>query len=224
MKTYCWKALDCELCKFKFPDIIRSRSSGKTIKIMQFEKPESDYIVLESVTSQNIKIIHSVDLSFCDEIKVGRGHDCQIRITDISVSRNHAFIKKSINGEFIVEDNGSKFGTLVLVRKPMVLDKRSTNYLQAGRTILEVSVNQPDSNCCLNLLGIRGSRKVPIASLYQDEEGDFYPEEFLQKPNEFTREEEQPYVNKFQAHRSGFNHANILRPADRDDDPSENDF
>ena len=50
VKTYCWKALDCELCKFKFPDIIKSKN-GKTIKIMQFDKPEEDYIVLESVTS-----------------------------------------------------------------------------------------------------------------------------------------------------------------------------
>jgi len=128
VKTYCWKALDCELCKFKFPDIIRSKT-GKTIKIMSFDKPEADYIILESVTSQNLKIIHSVDMSYTDEIKVGRGHDCQIRITDISVSRNHAFIKKSAAGEYIVEDNGSKFGTLVLVRKPMILDKRNTNYI-----------------------------------------------------------------------------------------------
>jgi hypothetical protein len=28
-----------------------------------------------------------------DGIKLGRGHECEIRITDISVSRNHASIK-----------------------------------------------------------------------------------------------------------------------------------
>ena len=45
-------------------------------------------------------------------IKLGRGHDCEIRITDISVSRNHALIK-NIGNNFFIFDNKSKFGTLV---------------------------------------------------------------------------------------------------------------
>jgi len=137
--TYCWKALDCELCKFKFPDIIKSRT-GKTIKIMSYDRPEKDFLILESVTSQNIKIIHSIDMDAKDEVRIGRGHDCQIRITDISVSRMHAFIKKTANGDYVVEDNQSKFGTLVLVRKPLMLSKKQVNVLQAGRTMLEVQI------------------------------------------------------------------------------------
>jgi pSer/pThr/pTyr-binding forkhead associated (FHA) protein len=46
-------------------------------------------------------------------IRVGRGHDADIRVTDISVSRFHAKINMSENGEFFVEDNRSKFGTLI---------------------------------------------------------------------------------------------------------------
>jgi pSer/pThr/pTyr-binding forkhead associated (FHA) protein len=45
-------------------------------------------------------------------IKLGRGHECEIRITDISVSRKHAYIKIQ-NNEFFILDNNSKFGTLV---------------------------------------------------------------------------------------------------------------
>ena len=47
-----------------------------------------------------------------DGIKIGRGHECEIRITDISVSRNHARIDK-IAEDYYVFDNKSKFGTLV---------------------------------------------------------------------------------------------------------------
>jgi pSer/pThr/pTyr-binding forkhead associated (FHA) protein len=54
-----------------------------------------------------------VDLSVTDHIKIGRGHDSQVRVTDISVSRFHAQIKKSVFGDFLVEDNNSKFGTLI---------------------------------------------------------------------------------------------------------------
>jgi E3 ubiquitin-protein ligase DOA10 len=38
VKTYCWKALECELCKQKFPDKITSES-GVAIDLISFEKP-----------------------------------------------------------------------------------------------------------------------------------------------------------------------------------------
>ena len=75
--------------------------------------PECNYIVLESVTMQNIRIIHVVDMNERNLIKVGRGHDVDIRVTDISVSRYHANIFQSEEGDFFVNDNKSKFGTLV---------------------------------------------------------------------------------------------------------------
>lgn len=45
-------------------------------------------------------------------IKLGRGHDCEVRVTDISVSRNHAKIEK-VGSDYYIFDNKSKFGTLV---------------------------------------------------------------------------------------------------------------
>ena len=50
----------------------------------------------------------------------GRGNDTQIKISDISVSRNHALIKLE-NNKFFIEDLLSKFGTLVLIQKPIEL-------------------------------------------------------------------------------------------------------
>ena len=49
-----------------------------------------------------------------NEFKLGRGHESEVRINDISVSRCHAMLHFS-NGAFFVEDNSSKFGTLVKV-------------------------------------------------------------------------------------------------------------
>jgi pSer/pThr/pTyr-binding forkhead associated (FHA) protein len=48
-------------------------------------------------------------------IRLGRGHDSDIRINDISVSRFHAVISFE-NNEFFLQDNTSKFGTLVEAR------------------------------------------------------------------------------------------------------------
>ena len=93
-------------------------------------------------------------------IKVGRGHDTQVRITDISVSRCHSYIKKSLKGDFILEDNGSKFGTLVLVRKPLMLSKDHTNFIQLGRTLIEISVKDPRQYCSIRCLCSKNKLKA----------------------------------------------------------------
>ena len=59
-------------------------------------------------------------------IKLGRGHDSDIRITDISVSRCHATIKFD-KGNFFMEDNNSKFGTLVLLKKNLIISDENNN-------------------------------------------------------------------------------------------------
>ena len=112
---------------------------------MDFERPEEDFIVLESVTLQNIRIVHVINMSDRQFIRVGRGHDADIRVTDISVSRFHARINRNlITGEFYVEDNNSKFGTLVQIRKPHILMTNITNYIQMGRTMLKLRIKDPE--------------------------------------------------------------------------------
>lgn len=64
-----------------------------------------------------------------DDIKIGRGHDADVRVTDISVSRLHAIFKKDAKGYFYLEDNHSKFGTLVLVRNPFLLNIGDPNVI-----------------------------------------------------------------------------------------------
>lgn len=49
VRTYCWKALECELCKVRFPDRIFA-DNGRCIDLISFDKPVGEYIVLESVT------------------------------------------------------------------------------------------------------------------------------------------------------------------------------
>ena len=52
--------------------------------------------------------------------KLGRGHDSDIRVSDISVSRCHATIRYE-KGKFLMEDNNSKFGTLVLLKNNLLI-------------------------------------------------------------------------------------------------------
>lgn len=51
-------------------------------------------------------------ISLMGSAKIGRGHESDVRISDISVSRVHAKLCFE-NGDFYIEDYGSKFGSLV---------------------------------------------------------------------------------------------------------------
>ena len=65
-------------------------------------------------------------------VRMGRGHQCEIRLQDISVSRMHSEIKL-YNGEFYICDSNSKFGTLVKLDR--VIDLNGKIKLQVGRSV-----------------------------------------------------------------------------------------
>lgn len=89
--SYIWKSLDCELCKTKFPDFVFV--NDKKINLIDIERPEGPYIILENVSNNSSRAIHVLGMSNKDIVKIGRGHDSDVRIGDISVSRLHAIIK-----------------------------------------------------------------------------------------------------------------------------------
>jgi hypothetical protein len=60
----------------------------------------------------------------------------EVRITDISVSRVHSLIRMTKKGEVILEDNESKFGTLLLLSKPYLIKEFLPVFVQVGRTVL----------------------------------------------------------------------------------------
>ena len=59
------------------------------------------------------RMLHVINFNNVNRIRFGRGHETDVRIHDISVSRLHAYIHKDEQGRFYVEDNASKFGTLL---------------------------------------------------------------------------------------------------------------
>ena len=70
---------------------------------------------------------------------MGRGHESEVRVNDISVSRCHAIIKYQPDGIYI-EDNRSKFGTLVLLKDVYTLEQEFTSAVQIGRTVVSFTV------------------------------------------------------------------------------------
>ena len=98
-------------------------------------------MVLESLSQEknNSRIIHIIKPGPSKTVfKLGRGHESDLRINDISVSRCHAKIKLE-NGKFLLEDNTSKFGTLVLVKQRTPLLPSYNKAVQVGRTVINFS-------------------------------------------------------------------------------------
>lgn len=81
-------------------------------------------------------MVHVLNLAYQEEISLGRGHDVDVRVTDISVSRLHGYLKKSESGFFYIQDNDSKFGTLALVRQPALINSSCNNVYQVGKTLI----------------------------------------------------------------------------------------
>lgn len=112
-----WKSFECEICKKAYPLMIKS--NGANLNLVDYDRPKSNYLVLESLNQEKntSRIVHLIRPNEAkDTFKMGRGHESDLRINDISVSRLHAMVKFK-DGKFLLEDNLSKFGTLVLIKK-----------------------------------------------------------------------------------------------------------
>jgi pSer/pThr/pTyr-binding forkhead associated (FHA) protein len=96
---------------------------------------------LDKNTSRNIHMLTVTEKK--NEFKLGRGHESEVRINDISVSRCHAIIKCKKDG-FYIEDNCSKFGTIVLLKNNLQLEEDHTMAVQVGRTVLSFTIKSID--------------------------------------------------------------------------------
>ena len=138
-KSYAWKSLHCSLCGELFPYSISAL--GVEHSVLTIERPELPYFVIEGVSEHGSnRGMHSTSLKNCESVVLGRGHDSHIRIGDISVSRCHARIK-FCNGRFVLEDNNSKFGTLVQVNCAEVA-LGEIIAIQSGRSLLQFKLKE----------------------------------------------------------------------------------
>jgi len=104
---------------------------------------------------------------------LGRGHECEIRISDISVSRFHARVLYD-DGKFMLEDNTSKFGTLVQVKDKIPILRNHTCAVQSGRTVVTymlktVGHGQAQSGPWKSLLQCQDSQQIRKLNEYKEE-------------------------------------------------------
>lgn len=151
---YAWHVVDCELCREQFPETVKFANT--TLALFDFHLADLAYIVLQDLqSSPDAQLFYVISLYEGDSIRIvlptqGRGHDSEIRIADISVSRFHASLKLR-DGGFYIEDRGSKFGTLVQVQSGVTVTRATPGAIQIGRTVVDFSVQRDAGSllsCC----------------------------------------------------------------------------
>ena len=147
--VYIIKPVECELCKTKFPDLIKHE--GKLYPLLDFSKEFENYLTLESLTvdKHKNKFIYVISLKK-KKIKMGRGHESDVLLSDISVSRVHCFFIIE-NNKVYLEDNNSKFASLILIQYSTIrlLEGIPLNF-QVGRTYIDCKIKKNFQlfNCC----------------------------------------------------------------------------
>ncbi|KAM3145615.1 hypothetical protein pb186bvf_002389 [Paramecium bursaria] len=150
--SFQWKQFECEVCKAIIPNIIKK--GKKVLETVEIPKPQKPYIALEILSREKnqSKGTHIISFAQKNQIKLGRGQDSDVRITDISVSRCHALIKFQ-NGGFVIEDQKSKFGTLVLMKgaTPLSVDQNNNIAIQIGRSVISFHLTREwqVQSCCI---------------------------------------------------------------------------
>lgn len=143
--SYFYRPLACELCKTIYPTYIHNGKEREPLVEVPWTQPP--FIVLENMVRDSqqhaTRGLHVISLAE-KVLKLGRGHESDVRIADVSISRCHATIRFN-RGHFVLEDNNSKFGTLVAMKKPRLLEPGTNISIQMGRTVLSLSAQAQES-------------------------------------------------------------------------------
>lgn len=164
---------NCEICKFPYPLKIKV---GQSIEYLyNFERPERNgnqhYIIMEGFNFSNAKASNLYILSFDnpnDTISFGRSNNTDIRLSCTSVSRQHSKMSMDNNGSIYLEDENSKFGTLVLLTDEIKIIPANKLLIQFNNTLFKFNLNRLTTFCSTLFCCFSKSNKNLYNQTYSD--------------------------------------------------------
>lgn len=159
---------------------------GKLHQIFEFKKPKnSNYIVIEVLgmpVGKNFSVVKIPDNYI---IEVGRSN-AELSIPDVSVSKKQATLKydMSIN-ELVLTDFNSKYGTHILVQRPIELQLNQPMFFMNGLSLIQIMLKSRAKRflCCPKLKSTKAKYVQLNKCLYQDLKHQM-PEDLLKLENE----------------------------------------
>lgn len=168
--NYQWQNLVCGTCQKSLDKNYKYK--GIVYPIIQVQKPKGPYLIFETITKsekwQDLSSGHLlVELVGTEPIRFGRDFNSEIRESEISVDKFHAKIELQ-NGNFLLFDEQSKFGTLVKLRKDMIIEEKC-KAIQVGGNVFSFIVKKPRQPSMLTEAGDHSIPQTETRLL----EGDF---------------------------------------------------
>lgn len=141
--SYFWTSTECDICKEALPMSFTYKSVS--YRLIVLPNPGSPYVVLEDFRRDQYTLQLHVLFPMVAPFLIGRNSDCDLRLSDITVSRSHAKIQ--LKDGFYLKDNNSKFGTIVMTNKPIHLKIGEELPLQINRTLLKFTLRKQSKHC-----------------------------------------------------------------------------
>ena len=143
ISEYRYQPVQCEICKEYMPDFIKKNSH--LYEICDYhsnsEKGNQNYFTLETIGSlkNHEKFIFHIIIKPKNPISIiniGRSEECDIKLSDNTISRFHSVITV-YNNKIYIKDLSSKFGTGILLQnKNFQICDENLISLQLGRSLL----------------------------------------------------------------------------------------
>ena len=140
-KFLIWNNFECEICKCEYPKYLKYKNNIYPMVNIEnnFDSYSiCDYNLFDDTKKKTFRkglIIFKINEDY-DEIPIGRTQSNRIKLKDISVSRIHCNLIRKNNKLYII-DKGSKFGTLIYVKKSINMNilniNENTENLISGR-------------------------------------------------------------------------------------------
>jgi hypothetical protein len=214
-------------------------------------KNEKNFIVLDTVfplTDTN-KYRYIVKFNSNNEMKIGRGLDNQLILNEITVSRNHCLLtlqkNKYGNYEIKMEDESSKFGSLVLIQTDKIeIIKGKPLHLQVSNIYLVFQYKRDRSllSCCnvdvvddknsyetMNYKAVKNKNVVKVLTEINSDDGGDNNEEAARKEKNEKNEKNENKELKINKKKEGdvlsLNNNNILsnkKENENDDNKNNN--
>ena len=223
---YSLNLIECELCKNHFTNYIKH--NNKIYSLIDLEKKfdeekkkpkknkekkgdlnifnkknkenNNNYIIFDTITpgKQDNKYRYLVKFDTDNIMRIGRALEMQLILNDISVSRNHCQLKLVEDGNIILEDNNSKFGSLVLLQAETIeILKGNTLTIQVGTNYLNISLKGKKNifGCCVaEEIDIKHSyEKINSKAIKYDKSSEILNESIT--PENSDNEEEKNNIN-----------------------------
>lgn len=143
--TYICKDFNCKDCKCPYPLRFRIPKFDKIYELidLKFANEDKNYIIFSSLdyiqSDENIIFIHIVELDYNEEIQIGRNINSDIYEKDISITRYQANLLCNNKNGFILKDDDSTFGTMVLNKGNIIMEQKAKEF-QIGKFNIKVQI------------------------------------------------------------------------------------